>query len=31
MAFGHKNEYNEAAANAAWQEELSALRSAFGR
>jgi len=30
-AFGHRNEYNEAAANAAWQEELSALRSAFGR
>ena len=31
MAFGHRNEYNEAAANAASQEELSALRRAFGR
>lgn len=31
MAFGHRNEYNEAAANAAWEEELSALRHAFGR
>lgn len=29
--FGHRQEYNEAAGQAAWGEELAALRNAFGR
>jgi dienelactone hydrolase len=31
MQYGHRNEYNEAAAQAAWTEELGVLRKAFGR
>lgn len=29
--YGYRNEYNEAAARAAWDEERAALRAAFGR
>jgi len=31
VSYGHRNEYNEAAGPAAWNEELAVLRRAFGR
>ena len=30
-SFGHRLQYNEAAANAAWADTLAALKEAFGR
>jgi len=31
ISYGHRNEYNEAAGRAAWDEEIAVLRRAFGK